>query len=151
MHQLFADLSNRLQDMHNDMKQCIAGVPIEGLDWIPGEDMNSLSVLVMHTAGAERYIVEDMAGGKPIGRDMDLEFGKTDLDEAALVAHLDEAMEATRKMIAQFSLDDLPIERTGSQSKKAYTVAFSLLHALDHAANHLGHMQITRQLWDAKL
>ena len=150
MHQLFTDLLDRLQDMHNDMKKCIAGVPVAGLDWVPGEEMNSLSVLVMHTAGAERYIVEDMAGGNPIGRDMDFEFGRTGLDEAALVAHLDEAMEATRKMIAQFSLADLPIERTGSQSKKAYTVGFSLLHSLDHAANHLGHMQITRQLWDAK-
>jgi len=27
-------------------------------------------------------------------------------------------------------------------------VAWALLHALDHTAQHLGHMQITRQLWD---
>jgi hypothetical protein len=27
-------------------------------------------------------------------------------------------------------------------------IAWSLLHALEHTALHLGHMQLTRQLWE---
>jgi hypothetical protein len=29
-----------------------------------------------------------------------------------------------------------------------FTMAWALLHALDHATLHLGQIQITRQLWE---
>ena len=31
---------------------------------------------------------------------------------------------------------------------REFTVAWCLLHALEHSAVHLGHMQIVRQLWE---
>jgi hypothetical protein len=30
------------------------------------------------------------------------------------------------------------------------TVAWAVLHAVDHTALHLGHIQITRQLWEQR-
>ncbi|NIU62141.1 MAG: DUF664 domain-containing protein, partial [Gammaproteobacteria bacterium] len=33
---------------------------------------------------------------------------------------------------------------------REFRVSWSLLHALDHVAQHTGHVQITRQLWDQR-
>ena len=115
---------------------------------MPGEDMNSLAVLVMHTVGATRYLIGDLAGQNPIGRDPEVEFATSGLDETALKRHLNETLDYIQEILKDFTLEDLPAERFGSRSTRASTVGWALLHTLDHTAAHAGHMQITRQLWD---
>jgi hypothetical protein len=48
------------------------------------------------------------------------------------------------------TLDDLGELRTGSRDSRTYSVAWALLHALEHTAIHLGHAHIGRQLVDAR-
>ena len=79
------DYYQRLSGLHDGLKQAIAGLSAEALDWVPGPDMNSLRVLMVHTAGAERYWIGDMAGQQPSGRDRDAEFRARGLDEAGAV------------------------------------------------------------------
>ena len=84
MDMLFVEIADRLDALHSDMVRAIAGLPIKALDWSPGPEMNSLAVLAVHAAGAERFWIGDMVGQAPSGRDRDAEFHALGWDEARL-------------------------------------------------------------------
>ncbi len=150
MDNLFVDFMERLETLNQDMSAAIQGLGVEALNWYPGEAMNSLAVLVTHTCGAERYWAGEMTGWDPIGRDRPAEFRVEDLDEKALQQDIDRTRALVRKAVAGLSLADLPRQFQSSLDGQSYSVAWSLLHALEHTAVHLGQMQLTRQLWDQR-
>ena len=59
---------DRLQTLHQGISEAIADLPQEALDWEPAPSMNSVTVLVVHLTGAERYWIGDVAGQDPSGR-----------------------------------------------------------------------------------
>lgn len=150
MLHMFEDYLDRLQALHADIQRALEGLPQEALDWSPSTDMNSLAVLAVHTAGAERYWIGDVAGQDASGRDRDAEFQTKGLDVAALTARLDAALAHSRSVLDKLTVADMDARRSAPRDGKEYTVAWALLHALEHAAIHLGHMQIVRQLWDRR-
>ncbi len=62
------DLFDRFHELHTDILHAIDGLPAEALDWVAGEDMNSINVLVVHLTGAERYWIGAVALGEPTTR-----------------------------------------------------------------------------------
>ena len=74
MDPFFKDYYDRLSELHHDLAATIDGLPIEALDWSPGPDINSLSVLVAHTAGSERYWIGEVAGVDLAGSDRPQEY-----------------------------------------------------------------------------
>ena len=70
----FTDYLNLLEARHNEILEAIEGLPSAALDWSPGTDMNSISVLVFHLTGAERYWIGNVAAQDPKERDRDAEF-----------------------------------------------------------------------------
>ncbi len=150
MEQLFADMSERLGTLVEAIEEAVNGVPAEDMDWKPAAEMNSLAVLLTHTAGALRYWVGDVAGGQPSARVRAQEFETRGLDAAALLGRLREALEHSNSVLAGLSVAQLGETRTGGMDKTPRTVGWALLHALEHTALHTGHIQMTRQLWDAR-
>jgi uncharacterized damage-inducible protein DinB len=148
MLEVYAEIIERLRSLHNDMKQAIEGLPQEALDWIPGSEINSLSVLVIHTAGAERYWIGDVIGGDDSRRVRGAEFRVKGISTNKLNERLDEVLSHSEGVLAALNLDDLGTIRTSPRDGRKVTVAWSLVHALEHTGLHLGHMQIIRQLWD---
>ena len=63
-----------LAKLHADFEKCLEGMTVEGLDWTPGRDMNSLCVLVVHVVGSARYWVGDVAASIDSKRNRDAEF-----------------------------------------------------------------------------
>jgi|GEM_PF-154454 len=149
MQPFFSDLADRLHDLHQDMAQALTGLPQDALDWVPGKEMNSLAVLAAHTAGAERYWIGEVAGGRPSDRDREAEFRAAGLDAAALGRLLDEAEGCAREVLAALTPADLQAPRTARDGRPC-TVGWALAHALEHTGTHLGHMQIMRQLWEKR-
>ncbi len=147
MEPFFADILDRLLDLHREMAQAFSGLPQEALDWVPAKEMNSLAVLVAHTAGAERYWIGEVAGGLPVERDRDAEFQAAGLDAAALQGLLTASEATAQQVLAGLSPADLEEPRTGPGDRRL-TVGWALAHALEHTGLHLGHMQIVRQLWE---
>ena len=141
---------DRLSKSHAELQKCVAGLPQEALDWSPGADMNSLAVLITHVAGAERYWIGDVVGRDPSNRQREVEFRAHGEDERALIARLEEVLIYSRMILERLTLPDLEAERTTSREEPPVTVLWCLAHALEHAALHLGHAQITRQLWDQR-
>jgi uncharacterized damage-inducible protein DinB len=139
-----------LEYSYKEIAKTIAGLPQEALDWIPGENMNSLCVLIVHTAGAERYWVGDVAMGESSNRDRAAEFQAKGLNEAALKKRLDDTLAYTRQALERLTLADLEKMCIAPRDGSETTVGWALMHALEHTSLHLGHAQITRQLWDQK-
>ena len=130
----------------------LEAVPAEALNWQPPlTDANSLYVIAQHTAAAGEWLTLSVACGQPMTRDRDAEFrGQGDL--AALRARYEHWLADAGVALSGLSDADLaevrryptaagPVERS---------VAGILVHAVSHTANHLGHIELTRQLWDAQ-
>ena len=136
----------------------LRGVPTEDLNrWRPAAvagEVNTFYALATHLVGSGEYWVLRAAGGRPLARDRDAEFRATG-DLADLDARYARWLSAAREVLAALTeadlarIPDLPDQRAGG-SELGLTVAGCLVHAVEHTALHLGHLQIQRQIWDAE-
>jgi len=150
MQTFFKDYLNLLQDCHNYILEALEELPPTALDWTPGHEMNSITVLVVHLTGAERYWIGDIAAQDPTERDRDAEFRVHGAEMAFLKKRLADNLDYARNTLDKMSLQDVEASRVSPSDGREFTVAWALLHALDHANLHLGQIQLTRQLWEQK-
>jgi uncharacterized damage-inducible protein DinB len=148
MQAFFTEYINLLQERHKGILEALEGLQPAALDWTPGPDMNSISVLVFHLTGAERYWIGDVAAQDPAERDRDAEFKVHDEEMDILKKRLGDNLEYARNKLNEFTIQDLETTRISARDGHNFTVAWALLHALEHATLHLGQIQITRQLWE---
>jgi hypothetical protein len=131
------------------------GLPPDALDWTPfqisADEMNTINILVTHTTGAERYWIGDVALGEKSGRVRKSEFQVKGTTKEELSDKINAATVYARSAVAQLNLEDLAAVRTSARDGRKFTVSWALLHALEHTALHLGHIQITRQLWEERI
>ena len=147
MQTFFKNYLNLLQGCHNDIFEALEGLPPTALDWTPGQEMNSISVLLFHLTGSERYWIGDIAAQESSNRDRDAEFRVHDVDMDVLKKRLADNLEYAINVLDKMDIQDL--ETTGvTTSGNEVTVGWALLHALEHATLHLGQIQLTRQLWE---
>ena len=147
MQPFFDEYLKMMQTRHDEILKALDGLPPKALDWISGPDMNSISVMVFHLTGAERYWIGDVAAQEPSNRDREAEFKVRDVKMEVLNKRLDDNLVYARKALEKFTLQDLEAPRVVPRDGNKTTMAWALLHALEHMTLHLGHIQITRQLW----
>lgn len=150
VNSFYVDYLLSLQEIHDDIRNAIQGLLPEELDWSPGTGMNSLTVMVVHLMGAERYWIGDVILGESSGRDRDSEFMVRGLSEADLVSRLGEIETYIRKALETLSLQELREKRISPRNGREVTVGWALCHALKHTALHGGQIQLTRQMWERR-
>ncbi len=148
MQTFFTAYLNNLQELHDEIRNAIKGLSPEALDWMPGPEINSLSVLVTHLSGAERYWIGDVIAGDPKVRDRGAEFKVKGLSEQNLTRQLSDNEAYFQKALEPLPLQELEASRTSPRNGQSVTVGWVLCYVMKHTALHLGHMQITRQLWE---
>jgi uncharacterized damage-inducible protein DinB len=148
MQPYFADCLNNLKELHEDILNAIDGLPQEALDWLPIDSANSLSVLIVHLVGAERYWFSDFVAGVPSGRDRESEFKVKNLELGNLTSRLRDSWSFAAQVLEALHVNDLETIRPSFRHEHDVSIAWALEHTLKHTAIHLGHIQITRQLWD---
>ena len=141
---------NRLDDLHGQVSNLIAELPAEALNWRPieGKDnhiTNSLAVLATHIAGAEHFWIAEVIGGRPATRDRDAEFVNVATSTAELLQILEKISRETKEVLSALSESDL--NGICQAKNRTVSVRWCILHVVDHTSLHLGHMQITYQLW----
>ncbi len=149
MQSFFTDYLDLLQDCHDKILQALDGLPAEALDWSPGPEMNSISVLVTHLTGAERFWIGDVANQDSSNRNRAAEFQVHDVGLENLKKRLDDSLAYTRNAAENSRLQELEVKRVTPDGRE-HTVTWALLHALEHSMLHLGQIQLTRQLWEQK-
>jgi hypothetical protein len=75
------------------------------------------------------------------------EFQPNSLGAEELKYKLSDSLAYIRNQLSAFSVVDLPASRTVPHDGREVTAGWALLHTLEHTALHLGHIQLTRQLW----
>ena len=136
--------------MRRQVGELVAELPADALNWHPtqgDEDhtTNSLAVLAAHIAGAEHFWIGEVVGCHPPTRDRDAEFVTESENASDLLRRLDEVGAETRAVFSTLSEADLGGKREARG--RTVSVRWCILHVIDHTALHLGHMQITYQLW----
>jgi hypothetical protein len=150
MEPFFTSYLELLHELTEDFVKTFDDLPDEALDWVPGADMNSLVVLVVHTAGSARFWIGDVALGESSNRDRASEFVARGLGKDELKARFAALLDYARGAAERLSTADFGGERRTPDGKRTVTAGWAILHALEHTALHLGHAQITRQLWQQR-
>jgi uncharacterized damage-inducible protein DinB len=140
-----------IEDLRGQVRGLIADLPARALNWRPIEGVdehaaNSLAALAAHVAGAEHFWIAEVIGGRPPTRDRDAEFKLEVADASELIRRFDVVQVETREVFSTLTAADF--EGTREARGKTVAVRWGILHVIDHTALHLGHMQITYQLWN---
>lgn len=140
----------RIEDLRGQVGKILQSAPSEALNWRPDEGsddhaMNSLAVLATHVAGAEHFWLGEVVGGLLATRDRAAEFETAAADTAVLQQILDKVARQSRAVLESLTQADL--DGTRRARDREVPVRWAILHVIDHTALHLGHMQITVQLW----
>lgn len=116
---------------------------------VPVPEGNSLFAIATHLVGAGEFWVLALAGGRHIPRDREAEFRATgtyaDL-EVRYSRWLSELREVLANLPSEAWTGEVapPPQFTGSLGADSMTVRACVLHAVEHSALHLGHIQLTR-------
>ncbi|MGD9711589.1 MAG: DinB family protein [Thermomicrobiales bacterium] len=118
-------------------------------------DISTMYGMATHIAGAGEFWTLQAVGGVELNRVRLREFSATGSIDL-LRQRYDAWLGQLEALIHQLSEEDLqsvyrreanPAHGVSAAEK---TKAEYILHALEHTALHLGHMQVQRQLWDAE-
>jgi uncharacterized damage-inducible protein DinB len=145
--QFFADYLERLEGLQRKLHKDVRDLPAEAMDWLPGPQMNSVAVLLAHITGLLHEGI-DIALGDPPGRVREQEFQTRGVLSAEMLRRLDAAIDYARGALPRLGLEDLDKERKDEDA--TISCGWALLHALEHAYLHLGHLQLTCQMWRQK-
>jgi uncharacterized damage-inducible protein DinB len=143
-----------LTKLIGDALEQLSEVPDDDLNtWLPAlgmEDINTFYALMTHTLGATEYWLLHAAGGQPTERNRPAEFRATG-GRMALIERADALVTDARAFLATLTEEDLArvFERAGDEPMR-WTVAECIVHAVEHVAVHVGHLQLQRQIWNAE-
>jgi len=142
VHDLFATLDGIPEDDFNTWKPAAAR---EG-----GHEMNTFAAITIHALSAAEFMTLHAVGGAPSNRNREAEFEATGNRNELQVAY-SRWLDALHLMLSTFTDADLGNETYSERYvERGWKAAEVLLHALDHTALHVGHLQVQRQLWETE-
>lgn len=143
LHPVIAGLVNVVHETHQDMIALVRGVDLEGLKWMPIREKTAhLSGIVLHVLEVEEYLAGLAEGSNepwthPLGYANDLVMRDTDL-----VARIEATDIRLKKAIGFVTEERLHALCPDGER----TVAEALIEDMAHSCQHLGQMQLTRQM-----
>ena len=143
----------RFRYLIRGVSSALEGLSEEQLNWRPpAPETNSAYVIAAHTQGAVRGWVLGIACGQPVERDRPAEFAATGSDAADLIASGERLTDEIDAALGALTAADLgrrvPPDPShwGPTEPEEITVRQALERAADHAATHVGHVELTRDL-----
>lgn len=145
-------IADVLERLGRDALAQLDGIPDRLLNRpLPLPETNTLFALASHLVGAGEFWTLTLVGGQAIPRDRAAEFHATGTVDD-LRARYDRWLAQLRTVCDDLAPEDMdrviadPAARRPWMGNAPFTVRDSLLHALEHTALHLGHIQLTRQI-----
>ncbi len=144
-----------LRTLVDDLLSTLRGIPDDALNtWKPAaarddsHEMNTFAAIAVHTVSAGEYMILHDIGGQPMERNRDAEFIATST-MGAIETRYARWLENAHDIVVTLTDADLDREpATDRYQDRGWRTGEVLLHAIDHTALHLGHLQVQRQLWD---
>jgi len=135
------------RQVHDQLREELDGLDDDALNWIPTPEANSIATIVTHLVGSEAETLRCVAGVE-CERDRDAEFGghlRMMRDVLALLHRADDLIAELEphidhgRLTALIPLPTLPAEEV----RPGLTW---LIGNYGHAREHVGHVQLTKQL-----
>ena len=149
MDQTAATVANLFRAVHALVRDTIKDLDADALNWTPpAPDTNSSATLVVHTLGSEAEVLRTVRN-TPGDRDRDAEFLTHAPNAADLLQRLDAADAYLDDLTSGITADDLAATRSRGD-RPPQTGLYWLVSNYGHAREHLAHLQLTRQLYEAR-
>ena len=155
-----ATLRHLFDNLFGDVNELLADLPAEALLWKPFEhspwqgESNSLGKIIAHALSSTVYLLRraEYCMGRSEWRAVDgdegrEEFGPANHELAYLRARVQRTQDFVHNFLDSVSADDLAASRPHPKRPLIFGARQDTLHALDHLSQHIGHGQLTRQLW----
>jgi hypothetical protein len=140
----------QFKELHNELRLEVANRDDGSLNWSPCPGANSVATIVTHTLGSEAETLRAVAG-VPGSRDRDAEFKIGSQSQADLLAQIRQA-DSLLDELAPTLTDDRALTSTAlptlSRDDRRPGMTW-LIGNLGHAREHMGHLRLTVQLYDA--
>jgi uncharacterized damage-inducible protein DinB len=139
-----------LRDLRAELVKWCDGLPADALNWRPLEksitDTNSLYVMATHVIGSEAWWLQQIIGGTDVQRNRDAEFVAAGESFTPLRERMEAVAAQSEAVLNKLSAADLDGERDTTLGR--HTVRWCILHVIEHTSRHIGHIELTRQLWE---
>ncbi len=133
--------------VHDGMRDQVRGMDEGTLNWRPLPLANSIAILVVHSLGSEREMIRAVRS-LTTERDREEEF-KAEASAGDLLALLDRADRELDEHLADLTAEDLTEMRPRGDRPPRPGIEW-LLSNYGHAREHLGQMELTKQLYDSR-
>lgn len=132
------------EEHHGRLRRVVEGLGADALDQVLAPETNSIAVLVTHTCGSELDWLH-IAAGRSMERERAAEFRTRKRNAADLAATVDRASSILPELVRAAVAGGLDTTRRTRRGREV-SAAWCLMHALEHTAEHVGQVELTRQL-----
>lgn len=155
-----ATLHRLFDNLYQEIDSLLADLPNEALLWKPFENSpwqgpcNSLGKIVAHAVSSTVYLLRraEYSLGRCEWNEVDgdegrEEFGPANYELDYLRARVKRTQAYVHTFLDSVTSETLNASRPHPKRPITFMARQDLLHALDHLSQHIGHGQLTRQLW----
>ena len=139
-------VADQFKVVADDLRRTLDGLEGDSLNWRPvGDESSSIYMLVTHMMGMANGM-STIAAGKTPNRDRAAEFAAAGTSVEPLLKLIDDAQQGVQQSLNEIAPEMLGEPRAfmGGES----TAGGLLVMMLRHLGEHLGHVTLTRQLWE---
>lgn len=147
-------------ERYAELEELLDGLPSEALTWKPFEQSpwkgacNSIGKIAAHAVSSTVYLLRraEYAMGRCAWDEVDgdegsEEFGPANHDPTYLMARVRRTHDFVNQFLDSIRGADLEATRPHPTRPRTLSARHDVVHAIDHLSQHIGHGQITRQLW----
>jgi hypothetical protein len=148
-------------EKYDELDELLTDLPAAALHWKPFESSpwkgpsGSLGMVIAHAISSTIYLLRraEWVMGKhewaavdgDEGKD---EFGPANHDPVYLRERARRTQRLVHAMLDAVTMDDLNTSKPHpKRAERIFTARYDIQHAFEHLSQHIGHAQITRQLW----
>lgn len=146
---------------YEEIEELLAGLPAAALTWKPFESSpwqgpaGSIGWLVAHAVSSTVFLLKraEWTMGRIDWAEVDgdegaEEFGPANHDPEYLRARARRSQEYVHQLLDSLTPAVMDSSRPHPERpERTLTVRFDIQHAIEHMSQHIGHAQLTRQLW----
>jgi hypothetical protein len=148
-------------EKYDELEELLSDLPAAALVWKPFEQSpwkgasGSLGWLIAHAVSSTVYLLRRaewtmgrIEWAQVDGDEGSQEFGAVNHEPAYLRARVQRSQVYVHALLDSLLPADLEAARPHARRPEMiFTVRYDLQHALEHLSQHIGHAQLTRQLW----
>jgi hypothetical protein len=138
--------------VHDQLREEINGLDADALNWVPVAGANSIATIITHLVGSEAETLLCVAG-LPCERDRGAEFAGRELTMGEVLELLDGADSLITAVKPQLGPDGLTtvIALPTLPAEEVRSGLIKILGNYGHAREHVGEIQLTKQLYEEKM